>query len=90
MESIFLAIVQMGISFPWWSHDMETLAASSALCDGNLSITGVTGWLPLQRASIAETFPGFRYCSTEQVVEQTVDVPVIWESLTLMWRLCNV
>ena len=29
------------------------------------------------------------WCTSEQTVEQTVELPVIWNAMALMWRLCN-
>ena len=31
----------------------------------------------------------FRWCSLKQTGEQTVELPVIWDVLTLMWLCCN-
>ena len=43
---------------------------------------------PTQRVSSAELW-SFVCCWSTQDTEQTVQLPVIWYALTLMWRHCN-
>ena len=31
----------------------------------------------------------FLWCDPEQIVEQTIDIPVIWDTMTLAWRHTN-
>ena len=62
--------------------DMETLSALLALCEGN---PPVTGGFPSQRSSNADLWC-FLGCYPEQAVQQTLDLSVIWDDFTLMWR----
>ena len=49
-----------------------------------LSMRGIhCSWLS-QRASNAEL-----WCSPQQIVEETMELPVIWDVITLKWRKCN-
>ena len=65
-----------------WRHDMETLSALLAFCEGN---PPVTCGLPSQRDSNTE-LSCFLGCQTEHTVEQTVDLPVNRDVMTPMWR----
>ena len=49
-----------------------------------LSMRGIhRSWLS-QRDSNAEL-----WCSPQQIVEETIELPVIWDAITLKWRKCN-
>ena len=43
---------------------------------------------PAQRANDAD-LSCFRCCGPEQVFQQTIALPVIWPTITFMWRHCN-
>ena len=59
---------------PWWRHQMETFPASLALCDQ---------WIPLAKASDMELWC-ILWSASEQMVEQTIEMPVIWEAIMLI------
>ena len=67
-----------------WCYDMETFSALLALSDGN---PPVTGWFPSRRARNVEIWRFF--CLCEQTVEQTTELLLIWDVMTLMWRHYN-
>ena len=69
----------------WWCHDMETIFALMALCEGNPPV--IDGF-PSQRASDAGLW-SLHLCRPEQIAEQTVDGQVNWNVLTLIWHYCN-
>ena len=67
-------------------HDMETLSALLAFCQGN---SLVNRWILWQRVSYAELWY-FLYFSLNKLLKK-VNVSVIWDVMTLMWRhRCNV
>ena len=47
-------------------------------------------WIPLGKASDAELWYIF-WSAPEQTVEQTIEMPVIWDAIidTSLWRHCN-
>ena len=61
-------------------HDIETLSVLLALCDGKPPVT---------TASIDSAHKGlvllFSLFLAEQAVE-TIELPMIWEDMVLMWR----
>ena len=60
---------------------MELLTALLALCEGN---PPATGGFPSQRTSDM----GFEFflfwCNPKQAIEQTVELPEIWDGITLI------
>ena len=62
-----------------WRHDIETFSASLALCKGN---PPVTGGFPSQRS---QQYGAFVLCLPEEIVEETVELPVIWLAMAPMW-----
>ena len=61
---------------------MEKLSTLLVLCKEK---PPVTGGFPSQRASNAEL--GYFLCHyPEQIAGETVELPVIWDTITLMWR----
>ena len=63
-----------------WFHKGGTIvvtAISFYLCEGN----------PLQRTNDAELW-WFHCCTPEQFVKQTLELPVMWGTITLMWSPC--
>ena len=65
----------------WWRHDKKPPSVSLTICDGNRAV------FPSQTASNA--FFMFLCCKPEQVVQQTVELSVIWGASILMLRHCN-
>ena len=65
-------------------HDMETLSALLALCEGNPLVT--IGFHS-QRASNANLWCFFNVDLNK--LEQTVERLVIWDAMTLMWCHCK-
>ena len=65
---------------------METFPASLAFCAGN---SPVTGEFPRTKASDAELWC-FLWSTSEPTDEQTMETPVIWDAMPLLWRHCNV
>ena len=70
----------------WWRHQMRTFSASLVLCERK-----ATGhrWIPLTKVIDAE-FWCFLWCEPEQILEQTVEMLVIWDVIASLWRHCNV
>ena len=64
----------------WGLHDMEALFPLLALCEGNHPVTGA---LPSRKTSNKELW-GFYLLSAWQFVELTVELPVIWDAMTIM------
>ena len=64
-----------------WRHGLETFQTLLTLCEGNQPMT-------LQRASDADLWCFLRYYP-EQTAKQTVNLSMIWDAMTLMWRGCN-
>ena len=58
---------------------MENLPLLLALCEGIPSVTGI---VPLRTTNNSELCFFF-------VIEQTVELPVLWSAMTPMWRHCN-
>ena len=61
-----------------WRHQMETFSALLALCEGES-----TGGFPLTKASDAELWC-FRWSEPEQMVEQTIETPMIWDAIAFI------
>ena len=79
----------------WWCHDMEMVSALLALCEGNPSINKES--VRIIHLSLLD-FPckgsvmlsfNVSYCSSEQVIEQTAEMLVIWEVQMLMGHRYN-
>ena len=64
---------------------METFSALPAICAGN---SPVTGDFPRTMASDTE-LRCFICCQREPAVEQTIELAVIWDTITLQWRQRN-
>ena len=65
-------------------HDMETLSALLALCEGNPLVTG--GFPTNDQWSRILIF----LCrQLDKAVEQTVEWLVIWDAMMPMWHHCN-
>ena len=60
-------------TYAWWRHQMEAFPALLALCEGNPRVTG--------------GFPSQRPVKPEQKVEQTIETPVIWDTIALIMML---
>ena len=69
----------------WWRHDMETFSASLALCEGKPPVASI---FPSQKGTVTQSFDIFSY-TPQEMVEQTVQLPVIWNTEMLMWSHCN-
>ena len=69
---VFLCIY---IYDPWWRHQKETFSALLALCEGNPPVTPT-------KANDAESC--FLWSAPEQTVKQTIETPVIWDSIVLI------
>ena len=65
---------------PWWRHLMETFAALLTICAGN---SLVTGEFPSQRP-VTRSFDIFFDLCLKQIVEQTMETPVIWDASALI------
>ena len=86
-KSIFTDDIKLWIStLHQFGHAMS--------CDRNIFyITGSFDrvsywWIHPQRACNTELCY-FHWCTTEQTVEQTVEIPVIWDNIMLMWHHYN-
>ena len=64
----------------WWHDQMETFSALLALCVGN---SPVIGEVPPTKASDAEPWCFF-LSVPEQMVERTIETPVIWDTTATM------
>ena len=58
---------------------MESLSSRLALCEGNPSVIG----------GFPSVEPVMRSFDAIKAVELTIDLPVIWNTTTLMRRHCN-
>ena len=76
-----------GMVMSRWHHGMEMIFALLALCEGNPS---VTDGFPSQRASNAKLWCFLSCYYPEQSVEQTIQWPVEWDAMALIWHNCNV
>ena len=67
-----------------WRHDMETHKAWLPLCE------------EIHHSPMVSSHAGssmfwcFLFCLFKQVVKQTIELPVIWDAMMLIWRHCNV
>ena len=67
-----------------WRHDMETHKAWLPLCE------------EIHHSPMVSSHAGssmlwcFLFCLFKQVVKQTIELPVIWDAMILIWRHCNV
>ena len=73
------------MQWTWWSHNIKMPSALLTLCDGE---SPMTCGFPSQRTSNAN-FSCFVCCWLRWAVEPTVELPVIPDTLTLMWHHCN-
>ena len=46
--------------------------------------------IPLTKGPVMRSVDTFFVVSPEQIIEQVVDIPVIWDAMNLLWRYCNV
>ena len=69
----------------WNSNIFRVTGPWLTLCQGN---PPVTGGFPLQRVSQVDPWC-FLWCKSKQMVEQTVELLVIWHTMTLIWGQCN-
>ena len=78
----------------WRTHDMDTLSVLVAICEGNLrdySFVGNpsdTGGFLSQRASNAGLWCLLCW-KPKQIVEQTLELPVSWDPMTLISCHCH-
>ena len=73
---VLMAVATYGIHpdlSSWWRHQMETLSASLALCEGNPS---ATGGFPSQRP-VTRNFDIFFDLLHKRAAWQTIETPVI-------------
>ena len=67
-------IISVCINITWWRHQMKTVSASLALCEGKRPVTG--------------GFPsrGFWYflCQSKQTARHTDETPVFWDVIALI------
>ena len=56
---------------------MKTFSALTAF------VQGIHRWIPLTKASDAE-FRCFLWSAPEQMIEQTIEMPVIWDAIMLI------
>ena len=84
LQAVFMMDIAANLH-TMWRHDMETLSALLTLCEGNPSV--IDGF-PSQRASNASCDVFFDIL--KGTVEQTVQLVVICDAMTLMWCHCNV
>ena len=47
-------------------------------------------WIPLTKANDTELWCFFDMRLNKQTVKQTIETPVIWDAVVLLWRFCNV
>ena len=69
----------------WWRHNMEKLSVLLALCESNPS---VTGGLPHTRPAM-RSFDVSNDVCLNITVEDTFEILVNSDALTLIWRHCN-
>ena len=72
-------------AYPWKRYDMEALSALLSLCDGNPPFKAGP---PSQRATNVQLWC-YLWCEHEKTVQQTMELPVIWGTMTLIWRHCT-
>ena len=70
---------------PWRRHDMETLSELLALCEGNLPVVGGFSSHRAIKAGFS-VFVGY----VNLIIEQTVELQVIWDTTPLMGHRRNV
>ena len=64
---------------PWWRHGIETLSTLLAIYEGNPWGSSAP---PSQRATNLELWC-FLWCNPEQTIEQTVELSVAWDAITI-------
>ena len=105
LSMLWLNLINVSKMCPWHLVSLEKSSkltgrlGVSKYDTGSLSLTGICSvnplWaelicgLPLQMACNVE-LGRFLYCLMKQSVEQTVKLPVIWETVTLMWYHCDI
>ena len=70
----------------WWCHAMKKFPAFLALCEGN---PPVMDGFPSRNVSYGQC-KCFLCCQTDQAAEQTIELSVVWITMTLTWSLYNV
>ena len=75
----------MPLSTSWWRQGMETFSVLLTFCEGNPP--GSSSGFAWQRASIVEL--RCYKCTSEQAIGQTMQLPMIWDTMWFMWRHCN-
>ena len=65
---------------------METLSELPALCEGNGS---VVGGFPSQRDQKCSALMFSLWCQIKQAAQQTIELSMIWDIMTPMWRHSN-
>ena len=60
---------------PWWGQQMKTFSALLALYVGNSPVTGEF----LSQRPVTRIFDVFLWSAPEQRVEETIEMPVIWD-----------
>ena len=63
--------------YTWWRNKMVIFSALLALCEEN------SPTIPLTKASEAELWC-FLWSAPKQTVEQSIDMPVIWDAIVLI------
>ena len=69
--------------YVWWRQDIEMLSVLLALCEGNPPVTGA---FLSDNSSDVNCFLCWK---PEQAAELTIQLPVFWNAVTLMWRHCK-
>ena len=81
LEKCFNTFLKASTKRPpsWWRHQMEKVSALLALCDG----------IPLKDSDVELWC--FLWFASEQTVEQTNEMPVIWDAIfmTSLWWCCG-
>ena len=73
--------------FPLWGHEMETPPALLALCVCVYGCIGGGGG-----GGVALMFSElwcFLWCCLKQAIKQTIDLPMTWDAIMLIWRPRN-
>ena len=77
----------MELNVLYWNRLKSLLHDHAITWKHIFCITGLC-WFPSQRAGNAELL--IFCCLPEQAVEQIVDLPMIWDSMVLMWCCSNI
>ena len=78
---------QMCFCNPLWRHDMRTVATLLALCGGNhrLPVDSFS-----HKVGVIWSFGVYFILANSHLVEATMELSVIWHSMSPMWCPCNV